>query len=229
MNASAWAAIIVSLAAFSATAQRPDCPVRDAPRPSAPPGKPPEFLPKFTFPEVWGEEVKTEAPLMGPSSEELIDAEEGHVTAVARTTELAHGPAPAEDILRLGVDPGKTDLSGWRFEGYVREMPRQKVTRVFTRHGSTLVFEEWNFAADGARVYPTRQPSTAVGPFPATWGGLRAPSGCVSTALTWGDDKTNYSLRLVGPLSLDEQRALLLRVARSIASQGGGKRVGSGR
>jgi hypothetical protein len=183
-----------------------------------PPGQPPEFLPKVTFPSTFEGELKVETGVILPPGADLVDAEEGHVTAIARSAENARlAPSPA-DVLRELVDTRKTLLSEWRFHGYLPEMPRHKVTRVFSRSGSVLIFEQWNLAADGASV-DARPPQTVkIGRVLGNTGGLRTPSGCVGASLTWYADGVSYSLRMAGRESLQQQRELLVAVARSIES-----------
>jgi len=189
-----WGGMALLVVAFAVSAQRVDCPVRGGSMPRTPPGKPP-------FTDQIGE---------------LTQAEEGHLTAIARMVEYADATPPAPDVLLGLVDPGKTALSQWRFEGHVRGEPRHKVPRVFTKGGSVLVFEQWNMAADGASVVSSAGPSVMLGQLPAWRGGLRSPSGCVSASLTWHDAGVKYSLTVAGPLSLSGQRDLLVSIARSI-------------
>jgi hypothetical protein len=115
-----------------------------------------------------------------PPIDDLVEAEEGHVTAIARSADKARLVPPPADVLRGLVDTRKTLLSEWRFEGYVPEMPRHKVTRVFSRGGSVLVFEQWNMAADGASVVATPPQTVKIGRYLGNAGGLRTPSGCVA-------------------------------------------------
>lgn len=213
-----WSGMLLALFACAANAQRSDCPVLNAPMPMRPPGKSPDWVPKVAFPEKWDGEVKVELPPVLPASDELTDADEGHVTGVARMAQRADAAPPPNGVLSQLVDPGKTVLSEWRFDGYIRDMPRHKVTRVFSRSGSVLVIEQWNYRADGASIHPMRLPNRTVGRFPATSGGLRAPSGCVSASLGWLADGTSFSLSIAGPLSLARQRELLIDVAQSIES-----------
>jgi hypothetical protein len=210
--------IVLTLAAIGANGQQVDCPRRNAPNPASPPGMPPTSMPVVHFPKVWGGKMGIEGPALLPASEDLNEAEEGHVTAVAKTVDFARANPPPDDVIRGIVDLQKTVLSNWRFEGYMLGDQRHKVTRVFSRSGSVLVLEEWNFAADGGNVFPTREPSAKVGRFPARRGGIRAPSGCVAADLNWQGDGSYFDLRVVGPLSLEKQRELLMTVAQSIAA-----------
>jgi hypothetical protein len=174
-------------------AQRADCPKREAAMPMTPPGSP-----------------------MINSTDELTAAEEGHLTGVARMVERAQPLPPADDVLRGLVDPRRTALSKWRFEGYVPDEPRHKVPRVFTLDSSVLVFEQWNMAADGAGVVATAPPTVQLGRVSAVRGGLKTPSGCVGASLSWHENGVFYSLTIVGPKPLQAQRDLLVDVARSI-------------
>lgn len=216
MKIAGWAGVILFFVTCAANAQRADCPMRDAPIPMTPPGKPPDFIPKITIPKSFEEEVKVEKPKILPASGKLTEAEEGHLTGVLLKAEVARLVPPADDVLRGLVDPRKTILSSWRFEGYLPDMPRHKVPRVFTRDGSVLIFEQWNMKADGASIAAIPQPSLKVGRWPGNHSALRTPSGCVSASLGWFGNGVSYSLKVVGPLSLKEQQALLLKVARSI-------------
>ena len=209
--------VVLVLASWDSHAQRADCPAPSAPIPMTPPGKPPDFIPHVPFPSNPDEVPKVEPPRQIPrSGEVLVAVEEGYLTALARMVERANAPPPPDDVARGLVDPRNTLLSQWQFEGYVRDSPRHKVPRVFTRQGSVLIFEEWNMAADGASVYATPPPDLTIGKFPAVWGGLRSPSGCVSVALMWHGVGHQYSLRMAGPLSESEQREVLEHLARSI-------------
>jgi hypothetical protein len=210
-----WCVAFLILQAHSANAQRPDCPVRDAAIPRQPPGKPPDFAPKVTFPNQFGGEVKVEMPPLLPASEDLTAAEEGHVTAITRKADIARVDAPSRDLLIIPIEARNTLLSEWRFNGYYPERGH-KVTQVFSRAGSVLVLEQWDYKADGIRIFAARQPSTTVGGFPARTGGLQTPSGCVAANLSWEDNETSFTLILAGPLPLQEQRQVLLEVAQSI-------------
>lgn len=229
----------------AANAQRADCPIRNVPMPMSPPGKPPEFAPNVSFPKEFGGEVKVEGPqrnmpmpetpprvppdlnsTRGPATARnedasLMDVEEGHVTAVARLGELASS-SPPQAVLQKFVDPSKTALANWRLVGFVPDPSSQSLTRVFSRDNSTLVFEQRNFGADGAKNFRTRSPNTKVGGLPALSGGRRAPSGCVAAILYWYSQETDYKLQIVGPLSFSEQRDVLMEVASSIQIVVGG-------
>ena len=218
MNITTWVSLALIVVPYPASAQRVDCPLRNAPMPMTPPGKAPEFLPKVTFPSTFEGEPKVETGVILPRGANLVEAEEGHVTAIARSAESARLVLPPADVLRELVDTRKTLLSEWRFEGYLPEMPRHKVPRVFSRDGSVLVFEQWNMAADGASVVATPPQIVKIGRFLGSAGGLRTPSGCVGASLTWYGDGVSYSLRIAGRESLQQQRDLLLDVARSIES-----------
>ena len=87
---------------------------------------------------------------------------------------------------------------------------------MFSRAGSVLVLEQWDYKADGIQIFAAREPSTTVGRFPARTGGLQSPSGCVAASLNWEDSDTSFTLVLTGPLSLQEQRQVLSAIAQSI-------------
>ena len=177
MNIATWVGLVLIAVSCAANAQRADCPVRDAPMPMTPPGKAPEFVPKVTFPSRFDGEPKVEKGVLIPQGSDVVDAEEGHVTAIARSAERARLVLPPADVLRELVDTRRTLLWAWRFNGYLSDMPRHKVQRVFSRDGSVLVFEQWNMAADGAGVVATPPQTVKIGRFLGHTGGLRTPSG----------------------------------------------------
>lgn len=216
MNAAALVGLALIVVPCAASAQGVNCPARNAPMPTTPPGKPPDFHPTVTFPSKFEEEVKIEPRAILPLGEDLVDAEEGHVTAIAISAEKATLVPPPPDVSRELVDTRKTLLSEWRFNGYLPDAPRHKVPRVFSRNGSVLIFEQWNMAADGASIVATPVQTVRIGRFPGQTGGLRTPSGCIGASLAWDDNGVSYSLRMAGRESLEQQRALLLAVARSI-------------
>jgi hypothetical protein len=215
MKFGSWFAVFLILQPLSANAQRLDCPIREAAIPRQPPGTPPDFTPKITFPNQFGGEVKVEMPPTRPASNDLTVAEEGHLTAVARMADVAQVNTPSSGLLVVPIDARATLLSEWRFNGYYPEQGH-KVTQVFSRAGSVLVLEQWDYKADGVTIFNTREPSTKVGGFPARTGGLQSPSGCVAASLSWEENETNFKLMLVGPLPLPEQRQVLMRVAQSV-------------
>ena len=215
MKLGSWCAAFLILQALSANAQRSNCPVRDAAIPRQPPGMPPDITPQISFPNQFGGEVKIEMPPPRPASNDLTAAEEGHLTAIARMADVARVDTPSSSLLIIPIDARPTLLSEWRFNGYYPERGH-KVTQVFSRAGSVLVLEQWDYKADGITIFNTRQPSTAVGGFPARTGGLQTPSGCVAASLSWEDNETSFKLILVGPLPLPEQRQVLLGVAQSM-------------
>jgi hypothetical protein len=210
--------------AASVAAQRPDCPIRDAATPRLPPGAPPNFNPKITFPNQPGGEVKVEVPPNRPAGNDLVAAEEGHATAIAKKADVARADTPLSSLPIVPVDVRNSLLSDWRFNGFYSERGH-KVTQVFSRAGSVLVLEQWDYKADGINIISMRQPSAKVGGQPATTGGLQTPSGCVAASLSWQDKDTSFQLTLVGPLPLSEQRQVLLGVAQSmyVAKPGTGK------
>ena len=208
--------LALALATTTTNAQRPDCPLRDAPTPMSPPGKPPDFMPNFTPPLRFGDPVKVEPMVVLPRAGELVDAEEGHATRVARMVEHARAKPPPPEVLKGLVDTGKTALAQWRFHGYVPDSPRHKVPRVYSRDGSVLVFEQWNMAADGASIAGAPPQTEPIGRSRGHFGGLRTPSGCINASLSWQAGGISYMLQIVGPRSHQAQRELLLEVAHSI-------------
>jgi len=218
MNAASLVCFALIVVPCMASAQGANCPLRNAPMPKSPPGKPPEFFPRVTLPGAFEGEPKVETGVALPPGDDLVDAEEGHVTAIAKAAENARLIPPPADVLRGLVDTRKTLLSEWRFEGYLPEMPRHRVPRVFSRNGSVLIFEQWNMAADGASIVATPPKTVRIGRHLGSAGGLRTPSGCVGASLTWDADGVSYSLRIAGRETLEQQRELLVAVARSIES-----------
>lgn len=240
MSRARWLGLTLLVMTFAAAAQRPDCPIRDAPMATRPPGKPPDllppaFIPPPTFPARF-EDVRSPSPgpvAILPQEADLADAEEGHLTALAKSAELARPDPPPADVLAEIVDPGKTLLSAWRFEGYMPNLSwtrprcdaqgncststRHFVKRIFTRDGSTLSLEEWNMKPDGASIVATLPPTLRIGRFAGHTTGLRSPSGCVMATLAWQGEGRSFTLAIVGPLSPDRQRQLLLEVANSMA------------
>lgn len=211
---------MLALVACNAQAQRPECPLRDAPMPVRPPGRPPAVLPTTVFPDTFpgkaGEGVRVEMSPPIDIGDALIDAEDGHLSAVVRMAEAARSTASTDEAISKHVDIGKTGLADWRFMGYLPGEHKHQVRRAFSRLGSVLVFEQWHYSADGAQVFPLRKPNAVVGQSPATKSGLKAPSGCVSATLNWDREGWSYSLQVVGPLPLTEQWDLLLRLGSSI-------------
>jgi hypothetical protein len=197
-----------------AGAQRADCPLKDAPMPTKPPGMPPTEPPIPVFPEKFGDPVVLPPRVAYPPSDTLLEADEGHITAVARAVGRAQQQGPRQELSERMVDVSRTLLSQWRFAGYVPDGFR--VTRVFTREGSTLVFDEWHMALQGGSIVGAPQPTVPIGRSMGSYGGARSPSGCVNTVLAWEVGEVMYTLEIVGPKAHDEQRKVLLDVARSI-------------
>ena len=176
--------------------------------------------------------MKVEAGVVLPPQEALIDVEEGQLTAISRLAKEARHEPPSAEVLAGAVDLRKTRLSAWRFDGYLPNpaslrprcdaagncstTSRHKVTRVFSKDDSTVLFEDWNMAADGAALVATPPQTVAIGRFFGNAGALRSPSGCASASLSWHGEGKSFSLTIFGPLSLQQQREVLLDLARSI-------------
>ncbi len=236
MKIEIWIGLALMVAPVLVNAQRPDCPVKNAPAPMTPPGKPPDFRPQITFPSVWGGEVvRVEADVVVlPAVQNPLEAEEGHLTAIGTLASHARHVVPPADVMAGLVDTNKTPLLSWRFEGYIPNpswhwprcdaagncstSSRHKVTRVFSKDGATVLFEQWDMRADGAAVVATAPQTVSIGRFSGNSGGLLTPSGCVSASLSWHGEGRSFKLQMLGPLSLDEQRSYLLGIARSIES-----------
>ena len=162
MRVGTWCPALLIILSLSANAQRPDCPIRDAATPRQPPGAPPDFIPKVTIPNQPGGEVKVEMPPIRPASNDLVTAEEGHASAIGKKADIARVDTPLSSLPIAPVDVRNSLLSEWRFNGFYPERGH-KVTQVFSRAGSVLVLEQWNYKADGITVFSTKQPSAKVG------------------------------------------------------------------
>lgn len=182
----------ISLAAWG---QTPDCPQRGVPFPQRPPQIPQSLPPDAVF-----------------------DAEEGHVSAiVAMERALRPGPVPPEFASAASAISG-TPLAEWTYEGYLPERSPRRVSRFFrSPEGAHLAFGEWEYRADVGDVRFPGMDNATVGARSAGLFSLRSPSGCVSTTLSWKDDRKLYRLEIVGPLDMQAQRAQVTRIAESIA------------
>jgi hypothetical protein len=213
--------IVLLGAGLEAPGQMVDCPLRNAPVPQKPPGPPPDWIPDVDFPKVWDGKseikLKVKPPPLSPPSQELLETEDGYVSNILHRAERARtASSPPPAVLGGMADVRDTVLARWQFVGYGWDHSPNRVSRIFTRDGSTLEFEQWNYALDGGAIFPTRSPDSMVGRLPATSGGLRGPSGCVAASLNWQSETTLYELHIAGPLSLEAQRATLMEVATSI-------------
>lgn len=193
----ARALLWVSIGAFScaAWAQTPDCPKRGVPFPQRPPQIPQSLPPEAVF-----------------------DAEEGHISAIlAMERAVRKGAVPAESAA-VASDVAKTPLEGWTYVGYLPSPSPRRVSRFFrSPEGALLAFGEWDYRADVGDAPFSGMDNAAVAGKPAGTFSLRSPTGCVSTTLSWKDDRKLYRLEIVGPLDMASQRAQLMRIAESIA------------
>ena len=198
-----------------ANAQRPDCPTHDAPRPAAGPGTA-DFIPNIHPPGTY--DGRPERRVVLSPRPGLLDVEEGYLVGLEDYLRAADPTALPDEIARGLIDTKRTLLSRWQYHGYVHDTPIHKVPRIYSREGSVLVFEQWDMAADSATLAAAPPPTVDIGRFRGNTGGFKTPSGCVSATLRWDGDGVNYSLAIVGPESLAQQRQLLLAIARSIAA-----------
>lgn len=217
------------LVAFACAAHaQPDCPPRNAPVPTSPPGPPPDFVPNIDFPKTWDENVATPRPsgveISPPDNSAerkardwIMDVEDGHVAGLAFLASRVRREAPP-GAGRLQVKVGATPLATWELLGYAPTGSPNRVSRLFRRSdGSLLALEEWDFATDGGAIYQAAGMKNArVGAHAATLTGMRGKSGCVASTLSWFDARESFELKISGPPALAEQRATLQAIAESI-------------
>jgi hypothetical protein len=179
----------------AAWAQMADCPKRGV----AMPQRPPQI-----------------AQTLPPDA--VFDGEEGHVSAILNMERsVKAGPVP-QNVAYIASDVSKTLLGGWKYEGYLPERVPHRVSRFFRGpDGSLLAFGEWDYRPDIGDVQMPGMNNASVAGKDAGLLSLRAPSGCVSTTLSWKDDRKLYRLEIVGPLDMERQRATLKKIAESIA------------
>jgi hypothetical protein len=188
---------VCGLLPAAAWAQSPDCPKRGVAMPSRPPNMP---------------QTQTLPP------DAVFDAEEGHVSAILNMERaLKAGPVPAS-VASIASDVSATPLARWSYEGYLPERVAHRVSRFFRGpDGSIVALGEWDYKPDVGDVqFPGMNNATVAGK-PAGLFSLRSPSGCVSTTLSWKDDRKLYRLEIVGPLDIESQRAALTRLGESLA------------
>jgi hypothetical protein len=182
--------------AAGAWAQAPDCPKRGVPMPPRPPQIPQQELPQ----------------------DAVFDAEEGHISAILNMERaLKAGPVPPA-VADIATDVAQTPLSRWKYEGYLPERVPHRVSRFFrSTDGALLALGEWDYKPDIGDVQFPGMNNASVAGRPAGLFSLRSPSGCVSTTLSWADDRKLYRLEIVGPLQMERQRATLKEIADSLA------------
>lgn len=180
--------------AFGAAAQRGDCPKRDVPMPVRPP------------------QIGTALPQNG-----VFDVEEGHVSAILHLEHAAKRDALPADAAVIASDVSQTPLARWKYEGYLPERVPHRVTRFFrSPEGSLLAFSEWDYAADVGTVQMQGLDNRLIKDKPAGLFSMRSPSGCVSTTLSWKDERKLYRLEVVGPAGMDRQRAIVTQIGEAI-------------
>lgn len=187
---------VIGAVSFAAWAQTPDCPRRGVQMPQRPPQISPPLQPNALF-----------------------NAEEGHISAIlTMERSLRAGPVP-ENLAPIASDVAKTPLAGWKYEGYLPERVPHRVSRFFRGPmGSLLALGEWDYKPDVGDIQtPGGMNNATVAGQEAALFSLRAPSGCVSTTLTWKDDRKLYRLEIVGPLDMERQRETLTKIAESLA------------
>jgi len=232
------AACVLLAFAGMAHAQRADCPRLDAPVPNRPPGEPPPLLPPVSFPQRLDDGVKPprshelsrdEAPAAAikewdravakqRANDWLDEAEEGHVAMVARASMGAQRSSPPAELASAAADVALSPLSSWTYLGFSPAGPHHLRRYWRAGDGSIIELDELDLAATGGAVITLPGMDNArVNGRPATVSGLRSPSGCIESSLAWYDARKSYALRLVGPLELQRQRAVLMEVAQSIA------------
>ena len=178
-----------------ALAQSPDCPKPDARMPMRPPQITQALPPDAVF-----------------------NAEEGHISAILiMERSVKPGPVPA-DVAPIASDIASTPLAQWRYEGYLPERVPHRVSRFFrSPDGSVLALGEWDYKPDVGDVQFPGMNNARVGDKRAGLFSLRSPSGCVSSTLSWKDDRKLYRLEIAGPLDMERQRATLMEIGRALA------------
>jgi hypothetical protein len=188
--------LCIGLVAISCTAiaQAPDCPKRGVPLPTRPP-------------------QLGEVPENG-----VYDVQEGYVSAILNFRRSARPGALPPQSAAIAADVSSTPLARWSYEGYLPERVPYRVTRFFrSPEGALLALSEWDYAADVGAVTMQGLNNRIIHGRPAGLFAMRAPSGCVSTTLSWKDDRKLYRLELVGPLDAAAQRAALTQVGEALA------------
>jgi hypothetical protein len=187
----------VSTLAF---AQRADCPKPDVPMPTNPP-------------------AFADDPSKADPNAEFLEAEEGHVSAILQMARRVRpGPLPSSADA-VAVDVLRTPLALWNYLGYLPSPMRSRVTRFFGKEGSLLALSEWAYRGDMGGDLPASPDvsNRTIGGRPAGLHGLRSPSGCVSTTLSWKDDNKLWRIEIVGPLSIEKQRTTVMQIGEAIA------------
>jgi hypothetical protein len=235
------AAVAVCLAT-TAKAQNADCPHVDAPVPRHPPGAPPPFPPPIGPPaKTLAEQLQRPPPLSRELSRDdlppdsirewdrrmdeerrkdwLLDVEEGFVASVARDARKATQGELPPALKAFAVRADRLPLRDWAFLGY-RETGPFRLHRYFRGPDRSLLeIQEWHYKQAGGAVFALPGSSNVkVAGRAARVSGLRAPSGCVESAMSWFDEQVNYGLRIVGPLDVPSQRRRLQEIAEAMAA-----------
>jgi len=176
-------------------AQTADCPKRDVPLPSRPP------------------QMSETPPADG-----IYSVDEGYVSAILQVEKrIKRGlaPQPSAGPLR---DLLETPLGKWGYEGYLPERTANRVTRFYRSADDAVVaFSEWDYAADVGTIDIPGMDNTTLAGKPAGLIAMRSPSGCVSTTLSWKDERKLYRVELVGPFDAQRQRAMLMEIGEALS------------
>ena len=189
--------LFTGVAAFSslALAQTPDCPKADAAMPMRPPQITQALPPDAVF-----------------------NAEEGHISAILIMERQVKPGPPPQQVAAIASDVSSTPLAQWRYEGYLPERVPHRVTRFFrSPEGALLALGEWDYKPDVGDVQFPGMNNASAGDKRAGLFSLRSPSGCVSTTLSWKDDRKLYRIEIAGPLDMERQRATLMEIGGSLA------------
>lgn len=199
----------------TAFAQRPDCPVKDAPMPMRPPGPPPTVNPVFEPPARFDDPVKAPPRMVMPPVPAETPVEEGWVSEPLRLAGLAKSePGPGAALSKR-----MAGLRDWTLVGFVAMPGGNDLIRVFERNRSYLVHEVLDMKSMGATIAGSPPPNAEAGRFPASRTARRSPSGCTLAILSWDADGVMHSLRLAGPQDLEQQHRTLSEVAATLAAR----------
>ena len=196
----AAAGAVLLAMSMAASAQRADCPMPDVPMPTNPP-------------------AFSDDPAKVDPNADYLEAEEGHVSAILQMEKrVRSGPLPPSSAY-VALDTLRTPLAQWNYVGYLPSPMASRVTRFFRKDGSLLALSEWAYRRDMGGDLPSMPgvSNRTVGGREAGLHGLRSPSGCISTTLSWKDDNKLYRIELVGPMDAEQQRATLMQIGEAIA------------
>jgi len=204
--------VALALASASAFAQHAGCPPLGARAPMSPPGPPPDFVPQITVGKTPDDPVKIEfqRPAGAKPFPDELGVEDGHLNRLPSTARAPQHPSmsgPAK-----GTALPNDVLSGWKLERTLAGAHR--VERIYSRaSGAWLGIEEWDFKTAGGSIQQMAEYNAQVGSAPARLSRMKGPSGCVASALSWEKRGKQFSVHVVGPLAVPEQRKVLEAVA----------------